>query len=122
MKWDLVIYAERSRYRPISIALEFATYLALAAVLVGVPSWLCFLLAASLSVILTIMTYHRLRNGAFSGAWILLMILQFGVGPTWHLSGHLTVNLGGTLISCVPVILGWLAPTNASEYADAKSA
>jgi hypothetical protein len=122
MKWDLITYAERSRYRPMSIALEFAAYLALAAVLVGVPSWLCFLLAASLSVILTIITYHRLRNGAFSGSWIFLMILQFGVGPTWHVSGHLTVNLVGTLIGCVPVILGWLAPANASEYADATPA
>lgn len=56
------------------------------------------------------MTYHRLRDAALSGGWLWLMILQIGIGPTWHLSDHITVNFGGYLVSCIPVILGWVVP------------
>ncbi|MFP5455707.1 MAG: hypothetical protein ACLGHK_09445 [Alphaproteobacteria bacterium] len=88
--------------------------------LVGLAGWLCFLIAAPLAIILTVMTYQRLRNGAFSGAWVWLMILQFGIGPTWHLSDNFTVNLGGGIIGLLPVVLAWFVPANLAAHPKAS--
>lgn len=112
MKFDWTAFAERSCYRPASLALMLASCLALASVLVGFPGWLCLLVAAASSIALTVITYHRLRNAECSGAWVVLMILQFDIGPTWHPSDSLTIAFGGYIIGCVPVILGWFAPAN----------
>jgi uncharacterized membrane protein YhaH (DUF805 family) len=121
MRAEWTAFAERSRYRLASIALMLASFLALSGVFIGVPDWLCFLAAASLSIALTVITYHRLRDAGLSGSWVLLMILQFGIGPTWHLSDYVTVNFSGYLISCVPVILGWFAPSNFGANRKSKS-
>ncbi|HEV7289230.1 hypothetical protein [Sphingomonas sp.] len=114
-------FAERSRYRAASIGLMLASWLAIAGVFIGVPDVLCFLVALVPSIILTIITYHRLRDAALSGAWILLMIVQIGIGPTWHLSDSLTVNFGGYLVGCVPIILGWLVAANSGANPKSKS-
>ena len=110
--WDLTRLGERSRYRPASILLELSSALALLGVFLGIPGWLCVLTAVPLSIILAIMTYHRLRDGGFSSAWVWLMVVPLGIGPTWHLSEHLTFNFGGYLVGFVPVIMAWMAPTN----------
>jgi uncharacterized membrane protein YhaH (DUF805 family) len=122
MKFNWTAGAGRYRYRPVSIALMLASCLALMGVFVGVPDWLCFLAAAALYFALVAITYRHLRDARFSGAWVLLMIFQIGIGPTWHLSGSLTVNFGGYIIGCVPVILGWIAPANFGANSRFKSA
>lgn len=108
---DLKSFEERSRYRSGSAALISISYVAVASVLIGVPAWLIFIIGVAASIALTIITYHRLRNANLSSAWLLLMILQFGVGPTWHLSDNVTFNVGGSIVGLVPVILGWVIPT-----------
>jgi uncharacterized membrane protein YhaH (DUF805 family) len=107
---DLKAFAERSRYRPASAALFVISYIALAGIFAGVPSWLCFLIAAAAWIALATITLRRLRDGGLSGAWILLMILKFGVGPDWHLSDYVTMDIGGSILACVPIILGWIVP------------
>ncbi|WP_156313597.1 hypothetical protein [Erythrobacter sp. SG61-1L] len=110
MPLNMTRYRERSRYRIGSAALVAIICVALASVNIGIPAWLIFLVAVAAEIALTIMTYHRLRDANLSTAWLLLMILQFGIGPTWHLSDHVTFNIGGSIISLVPVILGWIVP------------
>ncbi len=114
---DLKTFAERSRYRPGSIALISISYLAVASALIGVPVLLVFVIGASALISLTVITYHRLRNANLSSAWLLLMILQFGIGPTWHLSEHVTFNIGGSIVGLVPVILGWFVPAKSTRKA-----
>ena len=122
MKLDWPAFAERSRYRPTSIALLLASSLALAGVFVGLPDLLCFVVYAVLSISLSVITFHRLRNAGYSGAWVALTILSFGIGPSWHLSHSLTFNLGGLVISCVPVILAWFAPADYGTVPKSHSA
>ncbi len=115
-------YGERSRYRIGSAALVAIICVALASVNIGIPAWFIFLVAFVASIALTIMTYHRLRDAKLSTAWLLLMILQFGIGPTWHLSDHVTFNIGGSIISLVPVIFGWIVPRKADQKIELESA
>ena len=110
MTFDLKSFAERSRYRPGSVALITFEYLPLASVLVGVSNWIAFIAAIVAAIVLTIITYHRFRDASLSPAWLLLMIVPFGIGPAWHLADNMTFNLGGAIISMVPVVLGWIAP------------
>ncbi|WP_156358367.1 hypothetical protein [Sphingobium sp. Leaf26] len=117
----MTTFSERSRYRFGSIALIAASCLALAGVLIGVADWLSFLVAAPLLALLIVITYRRLRDGGFSGAWVGLMILSFGIGPTWHVSDLLTVSLGGAIIGCVPVILGWVIPSKGDARSEPQS-
>lgn len=112
---DLKAFADRSRYRIGSAALVAIIGVALASVKIGDPAWLIFLIGVAAAITLTIMTYHRLRDANISTAWLFLMILRFGIGPTWHLSDHVTFNIGGSIISLVPVLLGWIAPKGRSE-------
>lgn len=110
MQMNIKRYAERPRYRIGSATLVAIICVALASVNIGILAWLVFLVGVSAAITLTLMTYHRLRNANLSTAWLLLMILQFGIGPTWRLSDHITFNIGGLMISLVPVILGWVVP------------
>lgn len=103
-------YGERSRYRFGSAALVAIMCVALASISIGIPPWIVFFIGVASAITLTIMTYHRLRDANLSTAWLLLMILQFGIGPTWYLSDHVTFNIGGSIIYLVPVILGWIVP------------
>lgn len=121
MPKDLKIYSERSRYRLGSTVLISAFCLALASALIGVPAWLIFIVGVAAWIALTIITYHRLRNAELSSGWLLLMILQFGVGPTWYLSDYVTLNLGGSVIGLVPVILGWIVPAPPNRKVEPKS-
>ena len=115
-------YGERSRYRIGSAVLVAITCVALASVNAGIPAWLIFLVAVAAGIALTIMTYHRLRDANLSKAWLLLMILPFGIGPTWHLSEHVTFNIAGSIISLVPVIFGWIVPRKADQKIELESA
>jgi hypothetical protein len=110
MQTNMKRYGERPRYRIGSATLVAITCVALASVNIGIPAWLVFLVVVSAGITLAMMTYHRLRNANLSTAWLLLMILQFGIGPTWHLSDQITFNIGELIISLVPVILGWVVP------------
>ncbi|WP_288989592.1 hypothetical protein [uncultured Sphingopyxis sp.] len=122
MPMNMRRYGERSRYRIGSAALVAIICVALASVNIGIPAWFIFLVAFVASIALTIMTYHRLRDAKLSTAWLLLMILQFGIGPTWHLSDHVTFNIGGSIISLVPVIFGWIVPRKADQKIELESA
>lgn len=122
MPMHVTRYAERSHYRVVSAVLVGFTYLALASVNVGIPAWLIFLVAVAAAIALTIITYHRLRDADLSSGWLLLMILQFGIGPTWHLSDHVTFSVGGSIISLVPVMLGWIVSGKAKKKTELKPA
>lgn len=119
---DMTRYADRSRYKNASAVLVAVICLALASVNIGIPAWLIFLVSVAVAIALTIITHYRLRDANLSSGWLLLMILQFGIGPTWHLSDHVTVNIGGSIISLVPVLLGWIAPGRANQKAELESA
>lgn len=119
---DMTRYAERSRYRLGSAALVSVISLAVASVQIGIPAWIIFLVGVTFSIVLTIITYHRLRDANLSSAWLLLMILQFGIGPTWHLSDHVTFNIGGSIVSLVPVLLGWIVPGKVNQKIELGSA
>lgn len=106
----LKAFADRSRYRIGSAALVAIICVTVASVKIGIPVWLIFLVGVAITIALTIMTYHRLRDANLSTAWLLLMFLQFGIGPTWHLSDQVSFNIGGSIISLVPVMLGWIVP------------
>jgi uncharacterized membrane protein YhaH (DUF805 family) len=122
MEMHMKRYADRSPYRFGSSVLIAITCLALASVNVGIPAWLIFLITVPAAIALTIITYHRLRDASLSSAWLLLMILQFGIGPTWHISDHVIFNIGGSIISLMPVILGWIVPGKANQTAELESA
>ena len=115
MPMDMTRYGERPRYRIGSAALLAIISITVASVGIGFPAWLLFLVAVAVTGVLTIMTYHRLRDANLSTGWLLLMFLQFGIGPTWHLSDNVTFNLGSSIISLVPVMLGWIAPRKADQ-------
>lgn len=121
MPMDPKLYAERSRYRLGSTVLLSVTYLAVASVQLGFPALLVFLSVVPAAIALMIITYHRLRNANLSSAWLLLMVLQFGIGPTWHLSHLVTFNVGGEIVSLVPVILGWVAPVASNQKMEPES-
>lgn len=121
MPMDLKIFAERSRYRLGAAVLILVIYLAVASVQVGVPARLVFFVVIADAIALTIITYHRLGDANLSSAWLLLMILQFGVGPAWHLSNHVTFNVGGSIVSLVPVILGWIIPAKSNRKLEPES-
>lgn len=115
MVTGLKLFSERSRYRIASIVLVAVSWLAVASVRIGTPAWLAFITGIAPEIVLTIITYHRLQNAGVSSGWLLLMILQFGIGPAWQLSEHLTFNVGGALLGLVPVILGWIVPSSAKS-------
>ena len=117
MEIDFKAFAERSRYRIGSSVLISVFGVTAASVLIGVPGWLSFILGLVPTIALTIVTHHRLRNANLSSGWLLLMILQVGAGPSWHLSEHVTFNLVGFIVSLVPVILGWFAPATTDRKA-----
>ena len=89
---------------------------------IGIPAWVIFVVGVAAWITLTVMTYHRLRNANLSDGWLLLMILQFGIGPTWHLSDYVSFNVGGSIVSLVPVILGWIVPSGSSRKIEPESA
>lgn len=122
MPMDMTRYAERSRYRLGSAVLVSVISLTVASVQIGIPAWIIFFVGVNFSIVLTIITYHRLRDANLSSAWLLLMILQFGIGPTWHLSDHVTFNIGGSIVSLVPVLLGWIVPGKANQKTEPESA
>jgi uncharacterized membrane protein YhaH (DUF805 family) len=100
-------FSELPRYRIAATALLVASYGMLLVVrLLGAPDWLGAILGLPLYVLLTVITYRRLRDAALSGGWIVLMILAFNVGPSWN-GFHLS-----NLIILVPIILAWIAPAN----------
>ncbi|WP_263588925.1 hypothetical protein [Sphingopyxis sp. GC21] len=115
-------YGERSRYRIGSAALVAITGVALASANIGIPAWFIFLVAVVAGIALTIMSYHRLRDAKLSTAWLLLMILQFGMGSTLHVSDHVAFNIGGSIINWVPVIFGWIVPREADQKIELESA
>ncbi|MXO97353.1 hypothetical protein GRI34_13100 [Erythrobacter aquimaris] len=115
MAMDMKRYGERPRYRIGSAALVAVICITLASASIGTPAWLIFLVAVAVTGGLTAMTYHRLRDANLSTGWLLLMFLQFGIGPTWHLSDNVTFNIGSSITSLVPVILGWLVPRKADQ-------
>jgi uncharacterized membrane protein YhaH (DUF805 family) len=122
MPMDMTRYAERSRYRLGSAALVSVISLAVASGQIGIPAWIIFLVGVTFWIVLTIITYHRLRDANLSSAWLLLMVLQFGIGPTWHLSDHVTFNIGGSIVNLVPVLLGWIVPGKVNQKIELESA
>jgi uncharacterized membrane protein YhaH (DUF805 family) len=122
MAMDMKRYAERSCYRLGSAVLISVICLALASVQIGIPAWIVFFVGVAAAIVLTIITYRRLRDANLSSAWLLLIILQFGIGPTWHLSDHVSFNIGGSIISLVPVILGWIVPGKLNRKIELESA
>lgn len=121
MTKDLKTYADCSQYRIGSAALIVILYVTAASVILGIPAWLIFIVGLATTITITIMTYYRLRDANLSTGWLLLMILQFGTGPTWHLSHHVSFNIGGFIISLVPVMLGWIAPRKADHKSEVGS-
>jgi uncharacterized membrane protein YhaH (DUF805 family) len=119
---DLKRFAERSRYRPGSAVLISVICLVLASTQIGIPVLVAFVIGMAAAITLTIITYYRLRDANLSSAWLLLMILQFGVGPTWHLPDNVTVSLGGSIVSLVPVILGWIVAGKSPQKTERESA
>lgn len=122
MQTNINCYGERSRYRIGSATLVAISCVALASVNIGIPVWLIFLVEIVAAITLTVMTYYRLRNANLSTAWLLLMILQFGIGPTWHLTDHVTFYIGGSIISLVPVLLGWVVSRKGDHEIEPVSA
>jgi uncharacterized membrane protein YhaH (DUF805 family) len=118
---DLKAFADRSHYRIGSAALVAIICVTVASVNIGIPAWLIFIVVVASKIVLTIITYHRLRDADLSTAWLLLMILQFGIGPTWHLSDHVSFNIGGSIISLVPVMLGWIVPRMSDQKNEAET-
>ena len=112
---DLKVFADRSRYRPASVALIFTFIVALASVLIGIPAWLSFVVGVLALILLTIITYYRLGNANLSSGWVLLMVIPFGIGPSWHLSENVTFNVGGSIVGLIPIILGWFASAKPSR-------
>ena len=104
-------FARRSLYRPASLVLLAAFLLLLASVSAGFLIWPLFLGSIASGVVLTIITYHRLRDGGLSGSWVLLMIMPPGLGPTWRIYDHLTFSLGSGILACLPVVLAWITPS-----------
>jgi len=119
---DMTRYAERSRYRLGSAVLLSFNCLAIASVQIGISAWVVFIVGVAAEIALTIITYYRLRDANLSSAWLLLMVLQFGIGPTWHLSDHVTFNVGGSIVGLVPVILGWIVAGKSHQSIEPKSA
>lgn len=122
MPMDMSRYAERSRYRLGSAVLISFICLALASVQIGIPVLIVFLVGVAAYIVLTVITYRRLRDANLSSAWLLLMILQFGIGPTWHLSDYVTFNIGGSIVGLVPVILGWTVAGKSNQNIELESA
>jgi uncharacterized membrane protein YhaH (DUF805 family) len=104
------------------LPLSSVFYLAIASAEIGVPAWLTFVVGVSAWITLTIITYYRLRNANLSSAWLLLITLQFGIGPTWRLSEYVTFNVGGSIVSLVPVMLGWIVPAKSNREGEPGSA
>ena len=75
----------------------------------GLPGGLGSLFALGFLILLTIITYGRLRDARLSGSWVVLMLFAFEVGPTWVGPPPLVLYLGD-LVHLIPVILGWVAP------------
>jgi hypothetical protein len=111
MDVNLGVFADRARYRPAAIAIEVMTMLAVVGGFAGAPAWLCLTVVWILGVVLTIMTYYRLRDAALSSGWLLLMILQ--IGPAWHMSENITFNVGSFFVGFIPVLMGCFVPTGA---------
>ena len=106
---------QRGAYIGASLVLLAAAALVLpcAVVAVGGPVWLGFLLGIALLILLTIVTYGRLRNAALSGSWVVLMLIVFEVGPSWVGPPPLVLHLSD-LVYLIPVIMGWAAPGRAA--------
>ncbi|MEG3148481.1 hypothetical protein U1769_01190 [Sphingomonas sp. ZT3P38] len=112
MRSMLETCAAPAPYRRASILLLLASFgLPIVLAQVGGPYWLGFLLGAPAYVLLTMMTYRRLRDGAFSGAWVGLMIVVLNVGPSWDGPGPLIFHLGNVILM-IPVLLAWIIPTD----------
>jgi uncharacterized membrane protein YhaH (DUF805 family) len=81
---------------------------------------LAFAIAALSYLLLTILTYYRLRNASLSGWWLLPMIIVFHFGPRWQLGswswGSSSFSPSG-LVCFVPIILGWFAVAKTSDGA-----
>ena len=65
---------------------------------------------------LALITYWRLQDACYSSAWLIPMILIFHFGPKWEV-GPLDIHPSG-LISLIPVVIGWFAPSRRTEGLD----
>ena len=74
------------------------------------PDWIDGLIGIPLYMLLTVITYFRLRDAALAGAWVVLMIMVFNVGPAWN-GYHL-----GNLINLVPIVLAWTVKSGAGAH------
>lgn len=105
MRSTLESFAAPAPYRRASILLLLASFgLPIAIALLGGPDWLGFLTGAPAYLLLIVLTYRRLRDGALSGGWIALMVFAFNFGPSLDGPGPITFYLGN-MLNLVPVIL-----------------
>lgn len=98
-------FSARPRYGIASILLLLAIFGSVFTVrLLDAPDWAGGLIGLPLALLLTVITYFRLRDAALSGSWIWLMIISFNMGPEWN-----GLYLGN-LINLVPILMAWTVP------------
>lgn len=114
MAMDLNRLADRQTYRVASVTLWLAAAgPALIADGLHFPYWsvvLAVIWGSGLWIILTIITYKRLKDAGLWGGLVILMIMNINFGPVFYQSAHDGVStkftLGG-LIGLVPIVIGW---------------
>jgi len=115
------LYGRRAYIGASLVLLAAALLLPCGVAALGGPDLLGSLLALAFLILLTIITYGRLRDARLSGSWILLLLFAFEVGPTWTGPPPLVLHLGD-LVHLIPVILGWSVPARAAPELDAEAA
>lgn len=103
------LYGRRAYIGASLVLLAAALIVPCGVVALGGPSWLGSLPALAFLILLTIITYGRLRDARLTGNWVVLMLFAFEVGPTWTGPPPLILHLGD-FVHLIPVILGWAAP------------
>lgn len=113
-------FSDIRNYRLASVALIAATILLpVVAMRLGAWEWTGLLAGVAAYVALVVLTYHRHRDACLSGMWIMVMIVQVRLGPSWD--GLEPLRFYPTdILPLIPVALGWLvrapqtvAPTRA---------
>ncbi|GAA0337646.1 hypothetical protein GCM10009087_55100 [Sphingomonas oligophenolica] len=74
------LYGRRAYFGASLVLLAAALLLPCGVAALGGPGWLGALPALAFLILLTIITYGRLRDAGLSGSWIVLMLFTFGVG------------------------------------------
>ena len=121
---DLNRYADRDKYRLASVALWVAAICpAMIVDALHFPTWVIYVFIAwgvGPFVLLTIITYKRLKDAGLWGGLIVLMILRINFGPVFYQSIHdgitITFTLG-SILGTVPMAIGWFWLRRASTSA-----